>query len=115
MSERLDDLAKVHLPAMMDHVAKVAESLAQYTLNIDTHRRKWNLIMHGIDGPAAEDEMTTRRKCVHFAKEVLKVPNAEGCHVSACHQLSRKQNAGIIVRFCDLGSLAIWHVEYSRI
>ena len=107
-SERLDDLSNVHLPAMVDHIARVSEALAQHTLKIDVHRRKWNLIIHGIDGPAAEEEVATRAKSVKFAKEVLRVANAEKTHFSACHRLSRKENAGIIVRFCDLSDRDAW-------
>ena len=64
------------LPAVTDHMARIAESLAHQTLQIDVHPRKWNIIIHGIEGPAGELEHTTRAKCIQFAQEVIKVEDA---------------------------------------
>ena len=105
---KMEKLLNVVLPAMESHMAKVAEALAQQTLRIDVHRRKWNMIVHGVDGAAGEDEGTTRSKCLKFAKESLRVSDAEDHHIAACHRLSRKPNAGIIVRFCDLSQRDRW-------
>ena len=76
-SERLDSLAKVALPGITTHMAQLAESLTMYNLQIDAHRRKWNLVLHGLEGPAKEAESSTRDACLTFAKDVLKVPNAK--------------------------------------
>ena len=65
-SERLNALATEVLPALSNHMARIAESLAHQTLQIDVHRRKWNVVIHGIDGPAGEDEGVTRSKCVNL-------------------------------------------------
>ena len=78
------------------------------TMQIDVHRRKWNLVLHGLNGPAAEDERETRAVCIRFAKDVLKVPDAEDTRIAACHRLSRKQNAGVIIRFADLAQRDRW-------
>ena len=107
-SERLDALATEVLPALSNHMARIAESLAHQTLQIDVHRRKWNVMIHGIDGPAGEEEGVTRTKCVNFAREVLKVADADAWHLAACHRLSRKANAGIILRFTDLAQRDRW-------
>ena len=107
-SDRMDSLVNELLPSLADHVRKVSNSLAQQTLQMDVHRRKWNMIIHGIDGAAGEDEGVTRAKCVKFAKDVLKVNDADNTHFQACHRLSRKINAGVIVRFCDLKQKDSW-------
>ena len=107
-SDKLDKLVKEILPAMVDHMAQVSESLAQQTLRGDVHSRKWNMIIHGIDGAAGEEEFTTRSKCLGFARDVLRVADVEKCRLAACHRLSRKENAGIIIRFCDLAQKDQW-------
>ena len=107
-SERVDRLMKTSLPAITDHIAQIAESLAQQTLEIDVHRRKWNIIVHGIEGPVAESEEATRGACTTFASEVLKVTDAENIPLAACHRLSRKKDAGIILRFTDLADRDRW-------
>ena len=65
-SERLDALATEVLPALSNHMVRIAESLAHQTLQIDVHRRKWNVVIQGIDGPAGEEESVTRTKCFIF-------------------------------------------------
>ena len=107
-SERLNTLATEVLPAMCDHMARITESLAHQTLQIDVHRRKWNIVIHGIEGPVGELECATRAKCIQFAKEVLQVEDAATWHLAACHRLSQKPNAGIILRFVDLAQRDRW-------
>lgn len=107
-AERLDATVKQLLPAITDHMAQLADGLVQQTLQIDVHRRKWNLILHGVDGPAGEDEAATRSTCVSFANSVLKVSDAKSTQFAACHRLSGKANAGIIVRFSDLAQRDRW-------
>ena len=89
-------------------MANLAESLALQTLQIDVHRRKGNIGIHGIEGPAGEEETATRDKCVTLARQVLKVEDANAWHLAACHRLSRKENAGIIIRFLDLSQRDRW-------
>ena len=59
-------------------------------------------------GPADEDETNTRRACVDVAKSHMGIPDASAFDFSACHRLSRKENAGIIVRFKDLQQRNEW-------
>lgn len=107
-AERLESAITEILPSITTHIAKLAEGLAEQTLQIDTHRRKWNVILHGVDGPAGEEAADTRASCVTFARDILKVPNVERTRFAACHRLSRKPNAGIIIRFCDLADRDAW-------
>ena len=107
-SESLNSLAAEVLPAISNHMAQIAESLAHQTLQIDVHRRKWNIIIHGIEGPAGELEHATRAKSIQFAQEVLKVEDAASWHLAACHRLSQRANAGIILRFLDLAQRDRW-------
>ena len=61
-SARLDSLATEILPAVEDHVANVSESLTLQTLEIDVHCRKWNIVIHGVEGPARKEDTATRDK-----------------------------------------------------
>ena len=92
--EGLNSLATERLPAISSHIAQITESLAHQTLQIDVHRRKWNIIIHGIEGPADDLEHATRAKGIQFAQEVLKVEDAASWHLAACHRLSQMANAG---------------------
>ena len=114
-SDRLNAAMTVTLPDLSDHVAKVAEALTKHHLQLEVHRRKWNLILHGIDGPAGEDGDATRKSCLKFAKEVLKVKDAENTHIAACRRLSKKRDAGVILRFCDLASRDKWLTSSSNL
>ena len=107
-NDRIESLVKNTLPALSVHIAHITENLAHQTLQIDNHRRKWNLILHGVDGAAGEDEAATRRATIDFVKESLKVQDAEHARLAACHRLSRNANAGIIIRFCDLADRDRW-------
>ena len=59
-------------------------------------------------GPAAEKEASTRAACTKFASETLKIEDADAISLAACHRLSRKKDAGIIVRFNDLADRDKW-------
>ena len=114
-SERLDSAIKTILPSLSAHMTQLSEGLAMQTLQIDVHRRKWNLIVHGIEGPANEDEKLTRAACIKFAKDILQVEDAESTRLAACHRLSRKADAGIIIRFCDLAQRDLWLAGSSNL
>ena len=77
-------------------------------LDLDTHRQKWTLIFNGIKGEKGEDEQVTRSKIRSFAKDKLKVTGADLHPMAACHRLSQKQNAAIIVKFVDLMDRNVW-------
>ena len=61
-----------------------------------------------VTSKAGELECATRAKCIQFAKEVLKVEDVATWHLAACHRLSQKPNAGIILRFVDLAQRDRW-------
>ena len=107
-SQRLEDTVKVILPDLCAHMTMLAEGLAKQTLQLDVHRRKWNLILHGLKGEVGEEESRTRAACVAFARDALRVPGASDARISACHRLSKNRDAGIIVRFCDLAERDRW-------
>ena len=107
-SDRLENAITTMLPAITAHMSHLAEALARRQLELEVHRRKWNLVIHGIQGDAKEDGSVTRQTCIKFAKTVLKVPDAEATAFAACHRLSQKPNAGIILRFVDLAQRDSW-------
>ena len=99
---------KDSLPSLVSHVNKIATSLALHTIDLNMHRRKYSLIIQGLEGSAGEDSDITRGKLVEFAKDKLRV--AETClsDLSACHRLTQKKNSGIIARFQDLSMRDKW-------
>ena len=107
-TDRVEEIQTKSLPSIAEHIASVAEQLAHHTLKIDAHRRKWNVVVHGLEGPSKESEAETRKTCLEFAKNVLKVEDAEKTRMSACHRLSNKKDAGIIIRFTDLAQKDTW-------
>ena len=107
-SKRMDDLEKVALPALASHVEQVASALALQTLDIDVHRRKWSLTVQGLKGDPDEDDADTRRACVRLARQHLDIEDAAEADFAACHRLSRKKDAGIILRFRDLSQRNKW-------
>ena len=107
-SSRLEDLVTKVLPAMAQHQADVATELSTQILDIDVHRRKWNLVVQGLPGPANETEEATRAACVSFAKDALKISNASDGDFSACHRLKQVRDAPVIVRFVDLAKRNAW-------
>lgn len=105
---RLEDLTTKSLPTMAEEINTMMEGLAQQTLELDVHRRKWNLCIHGIKGVAGEPSATTRSLCVDLAKQYLQVPTADISDFSAAHRLSRSCDSGIILRFNDLSKRDAW-------
>lgn len=107
-SDRLEDAITNMLPALTAHVSHLTEALARRQLELEVHRRKWNLVIHGLKGDAKEDGTVTRAKCLRFAQEVLQVPDAEDTPLAACHRLAQGADAGIILRFVDLADRDAW-------
>ena len=109
-SDTATHIEKTCLPAIAQHVASLSQANHHEVLKIDAHRRKWNVIFHGIDGPADQDEAATRNAVKNFAKSVLKLSQEEinDTRFQACHRLSKKAGAGVIVRFSDLSVRDKW-------
>ena len=110
LTEKYENLKTKTLPALATHVATVTNQLALRNLELETHRRKWNLVLHGVEGDENEPEQTTRKNVLKFAKENLQLSDDDisNMHFAACHRLSRKKDAGIIIRFCDLSQRDRW-------
>ena len=82
--------------------------MALQTLDIDVHRQKWALTVQGLKGAANEDEADTRAACVQLAKDNPEIDHALVCEFFACHTLSEKADAGIIIQFCHLSRRNMW-------
>ena len=78
------------------------------TLNLDTHRRKWSLIINGLKGNAGEPELVTRTKVCELAKHKLKIQGVDSHAFTACHRLSQREDAGVILCFQDLYNRNEW-------
>lgn len=109
-SDTIDHIEKTCLPLITHHVASLTQAHHHEILKIDAHRRKWNVIVHGIDGPAEQDESSTRKAVKDFAKTALKLSenDVNSTNFSACHRLSKKKDAGVIIRFTDLSDRDTW-------
>ena len=107
-SQKLDDLRQTVLPGLASHIEQVATSLALQTLDLDMHRRKWSITIHGLKGKAKEEEAETRQACVDLATSHLLIPDASTSDFAACHRLAQKDNAGVIIRFRDLVQRNLW-------
>ena len=107
-SGRIDDLCKNSLPTLARHIQEVTTGLALQTMDLDVHRRKWSLTIHGLKGEAGEDEEVTRDACVKLAKDHLDISDAATTDFAACHRLSKQAGSGIMMRFRDLSTRNSW-------
>ena len=107
-SKKLEDLKSSSLPALYNHVERIAEALAMQTLDVDMHRWKWSLTINGIKGASGEDDVDTRNACVQLARDHLGIPDADPNDLAACHRLARREDVGIILRFRDLSRRNGW-------
>ena len=96
------------LPTLAHHIQELPTGLALQTMNLDVHRRKWSLTIHGLKGEAGEDEKVTRDACLKLAKDHLGIPDAATTDFAACHRLSKQACSGIIMRFRDLSTRNTW-------
>jgi regulator of replication initiation timing len=94
-----------------DQMNKIATVQAIHNIDSDVYNRKWNLVIQGIEGPAGETEEVTTQKVRKMAEEKLKIAAAADpmkMPFAACHRLSQKANAGIIIRFTNLTDRNQW-------
>ena len=87
---------------------EVATGLALQTMDLDVHRRKWTLTIHGLKGEAVEDEEVTRDASVKLAQDHLGIPDAASTDFATCHRLSKYASSGIILRFRELSTRNTW-------
>lgn len=107
-SAKLEKTIKVSIPRLRDKVSEIATALTMQRLQADCHHRKWSLIIQGLKGEANETSDQTTQKCIDMATNFLKVNDASRRDFAACHRLKKTENAGIIVRFLDLGMRDRW-------
>lgn len=108
LSGQMDTLINTTLPNMVKHYNECMEGMVMQNLCLDVHRRKWNLLVYGLDGPADENETETRKKCLSLAHTHLKLSEANLTDFAACHRLGAQDNDGIIIRFVDLDKRNKW-------
>ena len=107
-SERLDKTLNEFLPSLNKKMVDLTSALAIRVLDIDTHRRKWSLVLQGLPGESGESAGATRQKCVQLAKQYLKVKDASTADMAACHRLNNSENAAILIHFLDLDKRNLW-------
>ena len=96
------------LPALNQKVADLTSALAIRVLDINTHRRKWSLILQGLPIEPGEAGDATQLKCVELAKSNLSVPDAFPSDMAACHRLNGNKDAAILIHFLDLDKRNRW-------
>ena len=77
-------------------------------LDLDVHRRKWTLTVNRMKCEIGETETVTRSKVKAFAKDHLKIEGADHQALAACHRLSQKTYASIMIGFVDLKDRNEW-------
>ena len=102
VDNRMETVVKEALSSITTNIESISSALAMRHLELEEHRRKWVVIIHGFEGSANEAEDDTRAACLAMAKNSLRVSNADQTRVSACHRLGQNENSGIILRFTDL-------------
>ena len=70
------ELMQTTLPALATHVENVTTTLTLRTIDMEIHRRKWSLIVQGVQEPPNEDEPATRKCTVDFPTNCLHIENA---------------------------------------
>ena len=96
------------IPDLDKKYGDLITNLCMNILDMDTHRRKWSIIINGIQGEAGEAERLTRSKAHSFACNKLKIPGADSHSFAACHRLAQNENSGIIIKFNDLHERNSW-------
>jgi hypothetical protein len=107
-SNEIDEVRSKTIPDLRNKFDDLSIKMCMNILDMDTHRRKWTLIINELQGISGETEVETRTKVQNFAINSLKVPRADSHPFGACHRLAQKDNAGIIIRFTDLAHRNSW-------
>ena len=107
-SSRLEQTLTEFLPNLNKKIVDISSALAIRVLDIDTHRRKWSLVVQGVPGVAGEAASVTRESCVSIAKTYLGVSDASTADMAACHRLNNQENASILIHFLDLDKRNRW-------
>ena len=108
LDKQIQDIQTKSITELEKKFTELTEKVCFNILNLDLHRRKWSLIVNGVEGLAGEKESVTRDKVKCFARDKLAIVGAYSHPLAACHRLSQKNNAGIIVTFVDLNNRNEW-------
>lgn len=113
VAAQVKTLSDQTLPKTVDHLNSMVEALALQNVNLNMHRRKFNLIIQGVTGDAKEESDETRKKTIAMAKDNLKIKSSPDRplredQLAACHRLSPDADSGIIARFNDLRERDRW-------
>ena len=107
-SSQKRDLNEKIIPDLNKKYNDLITKMCLNTFNLDTHRRKWTLIINGLKGDAGEPELVTRTKVRELAKHKLKIQGVDSHAFTACHRLSQSEDAGVILCFQDLYNRNEW-------
>ena len=107
-SAQIVDIEKTLIPSVNKKSMDVSTKLCMNVLDMDTHRRKWSIIINGLEGEEKESEIKTCKMVRDFAKNCLKVKNVDNHKFAACHRLGSGADSGIIVKFVDLTERNEW-------
>ena len=70
---RMETVVKEALPSITTHIESISSAIAMRHLELEVHRRKWALIIHGLEGSANEAEDDTRAACLAMANKIPSV------------------------------------------
>ena len=100
---------------MSTHYNTILQKLALSHLDLNVHRRKWGVIISGLQGEKGESEKKTRAAVVELGKQTLGVRDALTSDFTACHRLKQEPNAPLIARFADLSKCDAWMVNAKKL
>ena len=100
------------IPDLDKKYGDLITNLCMNILDMDTHRRKWSIIINGIQGEAGEAERLTRSKAHSFACNKLKIPGADSHSFAACHRLAQNEilESLLSLMICMKGTLG-WKMQ----
>ena len=107
-SKSIDSVQKQTLPSLVDHFNCAVTALALNSLDTNTHRRKFTLVVQGVKGKKGESAQETRTKLINTVKSTMGI-TASDSDFAACHRLdNNKPDSGIHARFVDLSKRDLW-------
>ena len=107
-SKSVESVQKQTLPSLVDHFNCAVTALALNSLDTNTHRRKFTLVVQGVKGKKGESAQETRTKLINTVKSTMGI-TATDSDFAACHRLdSTRPDSGIHARFVDLSKRDLW-------
>ena len=87
---RIEEMVNTTIPDIQNENKHITSEIVLSIIEEQTHKRKWGIIISGLEGKAGEIELDTRKKTVDFATNILKVSAPfipDGRRMAACHRL----------------------------